>query len=227
MDKPLAAAVRKPCCVCDAPGGKHCTKRRFLQLSSPTGRCDARIELARLPPSSQCANKAAAVGLWRRIELFQRRDLASKKGPRSFEDRTGERGEQCRDVCRTSRAASKVCAVRLHGRPRLPLRVTQRASVLLTRPGSRGGGLVSVAPARLVEAAAELPREGGRRESVGARVDLVDVDDDGPAACARRRGAALRVARRLGRVGSNGPETVPDLTSGRTDKVGDLETLQL
>jgi hypothetical protein len=26
MDAPPAAAARKPCCVCDAPGGLHCTK---------------------------------------------------------------------------------------------------------------------------------------------------------------------------------------------------------
>jgi hypothetical protein len=26
MAEPRAAAVPKPCCVCDAPGGKHCTK---------------------------------------------------------------------------------------------------------------------------------------------------------------------------------------------------------
>ncbi|KAJ1451964.1 hypothetical protein M885DRAFT_569334 [Pelagophyceae sp. CCMP2097] len=26
MDDPPAASSREPCCVCDAPDGKHCTK---------------------------------------------------------------------------------------------------------------------------------------------------------------------------------------------------------
>jgi hypothetical protein len=57
MGAPPAAAARKPCCVCDAPGGKHCTKCKSREYCSK--KCQL-VDWHEGEHKAQCRQMAAA-----------------------------------------------------------------------------------------------------------------------------------------------------------------------